>query len=509
MASICIYGWVSVPVIGHPLGSDWGHYFTVAEYLWNPTPGLAYPDFRKPWFGWLLGGLGQWLGYLSAAQLIAKVSLMGIIAGSALLAAALSNRLAALVAAATVTLMPLAMDGALWVNHYPVLAAMMGLAIAFGAACVRWPSLLWVLASGGCAGIALALDIRGGVAVAVAGMLVVLGARGFRQMVLRTLCFGMVFGLVTAQDHWLQDTFKVPQLPFEQQLRVQRAGTLEQISQGLVGGETLAATCRGETVQRLGVSAAWSTCGKALRAASHQRLAAAALIPSVPVLAIVGLCFFPAAGWARRRSAFASAVVFGGPLLSVLIGMAWVTYFDRYILPFAALLAAFVPIACARSFGLGAVFFPSFSRAAKVAGAISAIGVSLVFWPGLSARALDAPEAVRSSEYHAGVFADWVSNSLQDGDGVVDCAGLAVDSLLLPRRVDYVRFPPGDADCVALVKHPVKRAGINYLITMHRDLPMAAKMTDLPFDHQAVSALGWVPVPDGPSIEGYRLWRHQ
>ena len=64
--------WVAwtLPSPAHPLGSDWGHHFTVAEFLWHPDPDIGYPLFRRPWFGWLLGAVGEWIGYLPAAQLI-------------------------------------------------------------------------------------------------------------------------------------------------------------------------------------------------------------------------------------------------------------------------------------------------------------------------------------------------------------------------------------------------------------------------------------------------------
>ena len=147
VAIIIVMGvaWSAVPSISHPLGSDWGHYFTAAEFIWNPIEGLAYPDFRKPWFGWLIGGLGQGMGYLAAAQFVGKVSLLGMILGAALLGAALASRWVGLVAGGTILLMPLAMDGALWVNHYPLLGAMVGLAFGAGAAAIRWRWLGWVV----------------------------------------------------------------------------------------------------------------------------------------------------------------------------------------------------------------------------------------------------------------------------------------------------------------------------------------------------------------------------
>jgi hypothetical protein len=499
--------WLSVPVIDHPLGSDWGHYFSAAEYLWDPIDGLAYPDFRKPWFGWLLGGLGQSLGYLTAAQLISKLALMGTVGAAALLTAALANRLAALVAAASVLLMPLAMDGALWVNHYPLLGAAVGLAFASAAAASRWRHLGWVVLAGAAAGASFALDLRGGVALPAAGALVLLGSWSARSAVSRLIVFGVVLGGIMAHAHWLEVAFDVPQLPIEQQLIVQRAGTLEQARRGLVGGEAVQVACGAQAVRPFEISAAWSACGVALRQASFERLATARIVPAFGFMGFLFLCLIPTRE--RWRSMLASALVFGVPMLSVAVGMAWVTYFDRYLLPFAAVLSAMVPVGVARVLGVVPVR-PGVLRWTSVPlGALIASVLVLRVWPGWSARSLDAPETVRSAEYHAGVFAAWARTELGQGDGIIDCAGLAVDSLLLPDRIDYVRFPPGDQACVERVKWPKNRSGITYLITMHRDLPTSAKMTDIPFNVGAVAALGWDAVQGGPELDGYRLWRRR
>ena len=108
--------------------------------------------------------------------------------------------------------------------------------------------------------------------------------------------------------------------------------------------------------------------------------------------------------------------------------------------------------------------------------------------------------------YHAGAFADWATAVLGPDDGVIDCAGLAVDSLLLPRRIDYVRYPPGDPECVALIKAPTQRAGQTFLITMHRDLPPNSRPDALPYGVAAIAAQGWVEADHNLDVDGYRLW---
>jgi hypothetical protein len=199
---VVVWAWLSLPHIDHPLGSDWGHYFTAAEYIWDPRAGLAYPDFRKPWYGWIIGGLGQWGGYFVAAQFVGRAAMVLMVLGSALLGTAMAGRWAGLVAAVTVPLMPLVMDGALWVNHYPLLGATVGLSVGAGAAAVRWPSLRWVVLAGVMAGVSMALDLRGAITVPMAVVLVGLGGipLGLRQTALRLAVVGMMIGSVHTHD---------------------------------------------------------------------------------------------------------------------------------------------------------------------------------------------------------------------------------------------------------------------------------------------------------------------
>jgi hypothetical protein len=184
--------------------------------------------------------------------------------------------------------------------------------------------------------------------------------------------------------------------------------------------------------------------------------------------------------------------------------MRWVTYFDRYVLPFAVILATVVPVAVCRVASAAGEILPRYQRWMSWTAASLSLGVVGWVWPGLDARSIDTPETVRSSEYHAGILASWVSETVQANEAVVDCAGLAIDSLLLPVKIDYIRFPPGDPACVAQIQSPEKP--MTYLITMHRDLPPQYRITDLPFNVTAIGALGWVPVQTALPLDGYRIW---
>ena len=214
-------------------------------------------------------------------------------------------------------------------------------------------------------------------------------------------------------------------------------------------------------------------------------------------------------GSSRRRlctSSLASFVVFAAPLMSLLVGMGWVTYFDRYVLPFAVVLGALIPVAAGRAGGLVAAFQPRLRGVLAFVCAGMAAGWCWQQWPGHDALSLARPESARSSEYHAGVFARWAQDTLREGDGILDCAGLAVDSLILPDKIDYSRFPPGDPECSQGIQKPVERTGRSFLITMHRDLPQNSGAGDLAFNAAAIRALGWQPVAIDAPTDGYKVW---
>ncbi|MGB0639199.1 MAG: hypothetical protein ACPGTU_07705, partial [Myxococcota bacterium] len=427
-----------------------------------------------------------------------------------LLAWALVGRWSGVAASWTMCGLPLVLDGALWVNHYPLLGATIGLAFAGGAAASRWPGLWWVALAGLGGGASIALDMRGTVAVPVAVSLVLLGSleSGVRRAVMRVGLFALVAGSFHAHDGWLQQSFSVPQLEFEQQLQVQRKGTLSQIQQGTFDNVALEEACASHQVTPISLASVQDSCAVALRDNSYRRLSAERHLPNTWTLWLLPFVVLPVG--ARRavafRSSVASGIVFTAPLMSLLVGMGWVTYFDRYILPFAVVLGALAAVALGRACGVLAFFVPKLKEALLVLSAIVAVAWGAMQWPALDARSLAAPEDVRSSEYHAGVLATWAVGSLGQSDGIVDCAGLALDSLLLPKKIDYRRYPPGDPECTQLIRSPVARRGKSFLITMHRDYPQNSGPEDLAFNASAIRSLGWQSVAIDAPLEGYMVW---
>jgi hypothetical protein len=204
-----------------------------------------------------------------------------------------------------------------------------------------------------------------------------------------------------------------------------------------------------------------------------------------------------ATGGDRARSIAASAVVFGIPTLSVFIGMGWVFYFDRYLMPFSALLAMAVPVAFGR---LCALKKPHILRWVA---ALGATAWSVLIWPGVDAVGLHSPHTQASADMSAGAAAKWAKATMSTSDRMFDCGGLALDYLLLPQQIDYVRHPPGDRACESLIRNPGTTDGRTFLITAHRP-----GQQDLAADALAIQSLGWQAMDPPDQLGPYQLWVH-
>jgi hypothetical protein len=515
IGAVAIWAWVDLPRIDHPMGSDWAQYFTVAEIIWHDDPHL-YPPFRKPFFGLVLGLFGEYLGYLNAAQLIGRLCAVLMVIAAGMGAWALVGPIAGVLASCFVVLMPLVMDGALWVNNYPLLGASSSMALAAGAAMCRWPRLGWALVAGASAGMATALDVRGIVVVPAVVALLVLGLPWGQWRRVGLLCLALAGPLVSfmAYDGWLTRTFEVPQFTLESQLRVQRQAVLEPIRRGqYVDTPALQDACGDVTASQPALQP-WvevldlyrtDSCASALSHYSYGPLRDNRILPGPLTLMLLPLTLLPIA-WRRERrtwfqSSAASLVVFGIPTLTVLTGMSWVFYSDRYLLPFGGVLAMLVPVALGRLFGAVLRFDRRF--AAWIGTGVAASCWAAWVWPGLDARSLNAPETVKRADYAAGVMAMWAEENVGQEDQVIDCGGLAMDYLLLPQRIAYVRHPPGDPSCEDRIRFPSTSSGQTYLIT-----PILLGQTDLAGDPVAIAALGWDPISVPRGIERYRLWQH-
>ncbi len=507
IAVAAVWAGFSVPSVAYPVGSDWGHHFSVAEYIWHPKPGVAYPLFRRPFYGWLMGALGEGMGYFAAAQFIGRMSAVVVVVGAGLGAWALVGPLAGLVSSLCVVVLPLVMHGATWVNHYPLLGAACMLGLGAGAAMSRWPRVHWAILAGLGAGVAAVTDVRGEVVLPAVLALTLIGLpwRDMRRTVGLLVVLVGVGSAVLLHSQWLEQTFDVPKLRFEEQLRIQRKGVLSQIQQGTFSDPALEAACAEVAVGTLDAASINTPCATALRANAWRRLSEGGDLPDRHTLMLLALVLLPMGPDRRERvrSSVASAVVFGVPLVGLFVGMGWVTYFPRYVLPYGGVMAMLAAVALGRMLPLilGA------KRWVGVAASVAALGWTVSLWPGHDARSRDVWDMVSGSERAAGFLTQWAKSLSPERDSILDCAGLAIDSLLLPSQINYVRFPPGDPECDKRVRNPIPTTERLFLITMHRDLPENA--TGITFDPAAIAAAGWSASNPAGLPEGYRVWLAQ
>ena len=444
------------------------------------------------------------MGYLEAAQLLGQISAVLMVLAAGVGAWALAGPLAAPVAALIAAWMPLIREGGLWVNHYPLLGAACGLALAAGAAFSRWGRAPWVVVAGLCGGAAASLDVRGEAVLLAVAFMILASTRwrsGWRRAALIVLCLAGAASIVPAHAAWLDRAFSIPELRFEEQLRVQRAGVLGQIQGGTFNNPDLEQACAGLQAGPMDMAGLTSQCSEELRSSATDRLSEGGSLPGVRWLWLLPLVALPLGAGRRSRlvSSMTGAVVFGLPVVALWVGMGWVTYFPRYVLPFASVIAMALPVVLHRLIRVGSV---SPRWTGGVAAAVS-LGLALQVWPGTPQPLSSAKTSGAGADRAAGYFARWVQAELGTEDSMVDCAGLAVDSLLLPSRIDYLRFPPGDVGCVTHISSPARHLGSSYLITMHTDLPEHA----VPDAHSraAIAKHGWVPVQT-QAPDGYQLW---
>ena len=70
-----------IPTLNHPWGSNWPMYFESARYFWDPT--AVYFGWRPPLYPLGLATLGQQMGYVNAAHLIAQSSMVIVVLSTA------------------------------------------------------------------------------------------------------------------------------------------------------------------------------------------------------------------------------------------------------------------------------------------------------------------------------------------------------------------------------------------------------------------------------------------
>ena len=460
---------------GYPHGADWDTYLGSAAHLWLDPELYRYNEWRQPMYPWLVGLLGTGSSYVLAAQYLALVSSVGTVLGATVMGRALAGPWAAGLAALSTAFLTVVVDGSWWVNPYPLVGSLTAVSLALAACCARWPRLGLALLAGVLAGLCWAADPRGLPVAAAVPLLVLLPPVVARR---RALLVGLaLLGIAGGKglDYGLREHYQLELRPLRSQLSLQRQESWGPNAprDDLTVNEERA--CSQGADARLGLTALAGPCAVQRRALNLKVLRQREHLPPVwPAVALLLLCLVPAS-WGRR-STLAAALVFLPSTAALFVGISWVPYVDRYLLPSAALLGALGPVALVL---LGSLVARRWARWRWLGGLgllMSTLWVFLV-WPGVHPGDLLHPldhMARRETEKPAPVdarqaLAAWARSSIGPDDLVVDCAELHLAILLLPRRLPVWDAPPHHHMCHVRMKDPPPAPdGELWLLTVHQ-----------------------------------------
>jgi len=474
-----------------PAGSDWGVYLRAAEHVWHPERDTTFPDWRTPAYAYLVGALGESMGYVRSGQLLSSIAALIMVFAAGLAGRALADSwaggLAALVCAA---LVPVA-HGAHWVNHYPLLGATTGLSLATGILASRRPHLLLGLLSGACAGASWALDLRGFAAVPAAGLLCVIGGlaqqSSWRNRIGTPLLFLVaVGGLHTAQSELSKRT-ATRLMPLEQQVLHQRELTLDwQTWEKGPQIDRLKGACADARPKALDLQDLQGDCAQTMFRVNMQRLQSAQSIPPNTTLLLLLLALCMPAAWGVR-SLLAQGVFFGVPVAAIGLGAAWVMYWDRYVLQFAVPIAVLVPVALSST---GSWLGRRTNREVlgRKLGTLASAGWLLLAWPLLGQGLAGAPTL---RERIPGEIAAWAAQTIGEEDRLVDCTGLGINQFLLPNKVPLLDFVNQPTLCTDYLRRPAPERGKTWVIARHTPDNTPQRGVERSIDAQILTELGW------------------
>jgi len=440
----------------------------------------------------LLGGGGS---YVLAGQILALVGGLGTVLGAGVLGRALATPWAGGLAAIGTALLAVVVDGTWWVNPYPLVGALTALALAAGAWCARWPGWTPAVLAGLLGGLCLAMDPRGlPVAVALPLLAVLAPQRWPRRALLAAVVLAGL-GSGWALDRGLQAQHGLALKPMETQLRLQHSEGRGPTMSKAAFARAEAEACADTMSQDLSIGALLGDCAQARRSLSTRTLGRSGHLPPVlPGLGLLALGLLPLA-WGRRRGVVVG-LVFLPSLGALLLGMSWVPYVDRYLLPSAALLGCLGPVGLVAS---GALIARRWPRLWALGPTVAALWVLLVFpgWhPGdvlepvdhIRRRSAELPEPLDPRAQ----LADWAVRTVGPDDLLIDCAELHLRILALPRDLPLWDAPPHDRLCRERIKSPPPVDGALYLVTVHQRGREPDPRLMAPED---VRARGWTELP--------------
>jgi hypothetical protein len=456
-----------VQFFGAPCGSDWSTYLDNAACLWHPDwPELHFQDWRKPLHAALVGLLGEGLGYVRAAQWISLGATALTVLGAGLLGRALGDRGTGAMAAVCMALLPSLEQSARWVNLYPLQAGLGALALGLAAACLRWPRWGLGALAGLAGGLTLAADLRG-VGVLALVLATVAAAAWIarpRGRGLAVLGAALLATLATVTlDRGLQAHTGQATRALSSQLSIQTEVSIGPNLPPAVREACAATQASGGAVDR-------GTCARALLPHNWRELTASETLPPAGWLLLLPVALLPAR-WGRRSS-LGTALILGGSLAIMLLGMGLVAYPERYALLQLVALVVLLPLAWQRL--AERVPLPERWRALPtVVATLATAAMALTIWPGLAplnrqpwgyCREAGTP----TQELHLDRMAviGWTREHAAPQDLLLDCSDSALRTLALPERLRLEMAPLQSDRCAGWVTQPPPVEGRVRMLTM-------------------------------------------
>jgi hypothetical protein len=476
-----------------PTGADWWEYRLCAHILRHPEFTHYYPPWRPTLYPWLLGGLGEPLGYPLVTGVLASGSVLLLVLGAALGARALAGPWAGAVAAVAAALLPMHTAGAHWTNPYPLLGALCALGVAAAVAACRWPRWPWVAAAGLIAGLGWAADNRGVVLVPLAVALVVLGPRGGLRATWRRRALLLALVLITMAPGKLLEravAVKAAAGMFDNAAAAVDPGKVVppmHVDGPPPGGEhppPPSPEAQGSALDR--VLAVGSLPDAADRVQGHMtRLRS---LPPAWLIWLPLLALLPGRrGW---RASLAALGVLVFTLLQVIIP-AWLTDFGaRYAYFF---LGPVVMLAAAAPSRLASTLLGDRRAWVQPAAAMLALGLVLAAWgprPEPDFLSFDEDRAIRELD-------GYLRDRLGPDDTLMECAVLGAETHWYPRRLHPGDLNPYGADwrmCQAWVSAPDQPGERRWLVSVDKLTHATPEAPGLPFSSS---------IPD-PATQGWR-----
>ena len=329
-----------------PAGFDWERYLRETWAYWHP--GTMNSTWLEPLYSYILGSLGDAVGWGWAGILISSVGSVLLVLGSGILGRALGGPWVGAVAALAIPLTPQLAAAARWVNVYPALSGATAMGLGCTAALARWPRLFWALSGGGFVGLAWALDGR---TVPLLPGLVLIGAMGALggQTISRRAVLAVAFGLGLMVGPASQSALRV--VPRETTTQVAEILRGIELSKLRVSPDpVLRSACAEEPSEVINLPGLLRPCAGALARDNAERVDHGLPFGLASTLWLLPLALLP--GRLGRRQTLTAVLVFVPFVGMTLIMSRWIIVTPRYMLQLAGPAAVVVPLALWQAWGL-------------------------------------------------------------------------------------------------------------------------------------------------------------